>query len=554
MVLALVAAACSSDDSSGSDETTTTTTTAATETGGGDGGGGDETTTTTTATETGGGECTVDQLVWALNQTPDSLFAPTYFNSPEGSGLMGLIYDNLLVYTGEGDLVDSAAASWEATSPTTYVYTVRDDLVFSDGTPVTAEDVAYSFTMQSDPAVASKGAFLFENVESVTVDGQDVIVELVNPDSTWKFIPTNMMAYIVKKADVEANLAAYGTPEHFPIGSGPYMVEEFVPDSHITMVRNPHYWGDPPPFDVLRFPIIPDPQTRFLAMQQGEINGTFNVPTEALAQWDDAAEIVSAPGFIFRGLTIDMDQDPFSDVHVRRALYYATNREGIVSGLFPNQAVAAETLDDPAMFEGILPTDEVAAAYGDLDVFPFDLDKAREELAMSSVPDGFSTTINVPDGSAAAVNITQSIQETWGQIGVDVELNLMPGGPRFQIILDHGPDLGVQIIGNLPDVPDAIILPALYYASDQAAPGGNNSSNFRDDQVDDLIAQAKESTDPQEAARLGLQIQQLASEQVPIIPVLWSDFKIALTDGWTMAPANGFSLSHNFVEAIDPCA
>jgi peptide/nickel transport system substrate-binding protein len=546
MAFALFAAACSSDDSGGE-----TTTTAAT---GGEttttGGGGGETTTTSTDTPA----CQVDQLVWALNQTPDSLFAPTYFNSPEGSGLMGLIYDNLLVYTGDGDLVNSAAASWEATSDTTYVYTVRDDLVFSDGSPVTPEDVAYSFTLQSDPAVASKGAFLFENVASVTVDGQDVVIELTNPDSSWKFLPTNMMTYIVKQADVEANLAAYGTPEHFPIGSGPYMVSEFVPDSHIAMVRNPNYWGDPPPFDTLRFPIIPDPQTRFLAMQQGEINGTFNVPAEALSQWADAAEIVAAPGFIFRGLTIDMDQDPFSDIHVRRALYYATNREGIVSGLFPGQAVAAETLDDPAMFEGILPTDEVAAAYGELAVFPFDLDKAREELAMSSVPDGFSTTINVPDGSAAAINITQSVQETWGQIGVDVELNLMPGGPRFQIILDHGPDLGVQIIGNLPDVPDPIILPSQYFASSQAAPGGNNSSNFRDPEVDALIDAAKRTTDPVEGAQLGLQIQQLASEQVPIIPVLWSDFKIAITQGWTMAPTNGFSLSNNFVAAIDPCA
>lgn len=540
MAFGLLASACASDDAE-PEETTTTTA-------GGEGG---ESTTTTTEGEA---LCQVDQLVWALEQTPDSLFAPTYFATPEGSGMMGLIHDNLLVYTGEGDLVTSAASAWEATSPTTYRYTVRDDLLFSDGSAVTPEDVAFSFTMQSDPAVASKGSFLFENVESVTVDGQDVVVELINPDSTWKFIPSHMMTYIMKKADVEANLAAYGTPEHFPIGSGPYMVEEFVPDSHITMVRNPNYWGDPPPFDVLRFPIIPDPQTRFLAMQQGEIDGTFRVPAEALSQWDAAAEIVSAPGFIFRGLTIDMDQDPFSDIHVRRALYYATNREGIVSGLFPGQAIAAETLNDPAMFEGILPADEVAAAYGELAVFPFDLDKAREELAMSSVPDGFSTTINVPDGSAPAINITQSIQETWGQIGVDVELNLMPGGPRFQIILDHGPNLGVQIIGNLPDAPDPIILPSQYYASDQAAPGGNNSSNFRDEEVDALIAQAKQSTDPQESARLGLEIQRLASEQVPIIPVLWSDFKIALTDGWTMAPSNGFSLSNNFVAVIDPCA
>ena len=197
---------------------------------------------------------------------------------------MGLIYDNLLYYTGDGDLVNGAAESWVATSPTTYVYTLKEGLKFSDGTDVTAEDVKFSIDMQSDPAVASKGSFLFENVKEVTVDGQDITVELNSPDSLWKFIPSHMMTYIVSQADVEANLAAYGTPEHFPLGSGPYMVEEFVPDSHITLVRNPFYEGDAPSFDTIRFPIIPDPQTRFLAMQAGDIDGTFRVPSTALTQ------------------------------------------------------------------------------------------------------------------------------------------------------------------------------------------------------------------------------------------------------------------------------
>jgi len=466
---------------------------------------------------------------------------------------MGLVYDNLLVYTGEGDLVNGLAESWEATGPTTYVYTLREGVQFSDGTAVTPEDVKFSIDMQSDETVASKGSFLFENVESVTVDGNDIIIELIAPDSLWKFIPSHMMTFIVSQADVEANLAAYGTPEHFPLGSGPYMVTEFVPDSHISMERNPYYSGDEPVFDTLRFPIIPDPQTRFLAMQNGDIDGTFRVPSEALSQWEGISEIASVPSFIFRGFTIDMDQEPFDDIHVRRALYYATNRDGIVTGLFPNQAITAETLNDPAMFAGILPQDEVDAGYEAMEVFDFDLDKAREELALSSVPDGFKMTINVPDGHAASDHLSQSVKDTWGQIGIEVELNVMPGGPRFQVILDHEPDLGVQLIGNLPDVPDPLLLLQLYYASDQAAAGGNNSSNLRDDAIDALIKTARESSDPVEAARLGLEIQQLAAAQVPIIPVLWSDYKIAMTPGWSLASANGFSMTHNFVAFIDPC-
>ena len=135
---------------------------------------------------------------------------------------------------------------------------------------------------------------------------------------------------------------------------------------------------------------------------------------------------------MFRGLTLDMDQDPLSDIHVRRALYYATDREGIAEGLFPGQAVAANTLNMPDLFAGILPDDEITAGYDEIATFPYDIDKAKEEMAQSSVPDGFDITVNVPDDSTAAITIMQAVKESWSQIGVNVDLNLMPGGPRFQ--------------------------------------------------------------------------------------------------------------------------
>ena len=542
VVLAMVVGACGGD-------TTDTTTDGSTET---TEGGGDTDTTAEGDTTTTEAEAEPLHLEWALNQSPDTLFAPTTFGTPGPSGIMGLIYDNLLVYTGDNELAESLATSWSAEGPTTYRYTVRDDAVFSDGSPLTVEDVVFTFEMQMDPDLASKELFLFENIDSVTADGQDVVIELKSPDSSFKFLPAHLGAYIVKKDHVEPNYDSYGTPETLPIGSGPYMVEEFVPDSHVSLVRNPHYWGDPPAFDTIRFPVIPDDQTRLLAMQSGEIDGTFFVPSGGLEQWEEAAQIVRATAFIFRGLTIDMEDDPFDDIHVRRALYHATDREGIVAGLFPGTAIPATTLDPSAMFEGLLPGDEVEAGYGSLDVPQFDLDLARAELAQSKVPDGFEMTINVPDGSEAAILITQAVKETWGQIGVDVELNLMPGGPRFQIILDHGPNLGVQIIGNLPDLPDPAILPFQYFHSSQAAQNANNSSNLRDDGIDALLDTARSSSDPVESAQAALQAQIDASEFVPIIPILWQDFTWALRDDWSMGPINGSSVSNNFVSAINP--
>jgi peptide/nickel transport system substrate-binding protein len=202
------------------------------------------------------------------------------------------------------------------------------------------------------------------------------------------------------------------------------------------------------------------------------------------------------------------------------------------------------------LFSGILPDATVQQGYQAIATYPFDIAKAKAELAQSKVPNGFKVTLNVPMGSARANAISQAIKQTWAQIGVDLTLNLMPGGPRFQIILDHGPHLGVQVIGNLPDVPDATELLWLYFKGDQAVKNGNNSSNLKDPQIDSLIQQALTETDPTKAAKLDLQIQQSASQQVPIIPILWENNQVAIKKGWTVGPINAFSWSHDFVEAI----
>ena len=264
---------------------------------------------------------------------------------------------------------------------------------------MTPEDVKFSIDLQSDPEVASKASALFENVKSVTVDGNDIIVELKTPDSLWKFLPSHMGTYIYSRPTSRRTSPPTARPSTSRSAPVPYMVEEFVADSHVTMVPNPYYWGDPPTFSRLRFDVIPDDQTRLLALQQGDIDGTFDVPSASLSVWEHAATINSVPSYVFRGLTLDMDQDPLSDIHVRRALYHATDREGIAEGLFPGQAVAANTLNTPDLFAGILPDDEIAAGYDEIATFAYDIDKATEEMAQSSVPDGFDITINVPDDS-----------------------------------------------------------------------------------------------------------------------------------------------------------
>ena len=486
-------------------------------------------------------------LNWALRDSPRALFAPVNYSIDVM--IMSLVQDTILKFGPDGSLQPDIASSWEAPDPLTYIYTIRSDAKFSNGDPVTAADVAFSLNLHLDPKVGSQEASLLGSVASITADGDKVTVKLKEPSSLWKFMPASIAGYVWEKSSVEANLANYGTPQVLPIGSGPYKVTEYVPDSHITLERNPEYKGEQAQFDKINFRIIPDDQTRLLAMRAGEIDGTLAVPTSALDQWKQAASIDTFSSFIWRGLTLDMTQAPFDDIHVRRALNYAVDKTAIADGLMAGLAVPSTTVNDPGVFAGVMTADEVKAGYDGIVSFPFDLDKAKAELAQSKVPNGFAATLNVPEDSAVLGKIAQALKADWAKIGVDLTLNLMPGGPRFQIILDHKPDLGIQVIGNVPDAPDPVQMAFQYFSSKQAVVNGNNSSNFRDDKVDALLDKALQSTDAKQAADLVMQAQALASQQVPLVSLIWQKSVVALKQGWTVDPQ--FNAFWNMTHWID---
>jgi peptide/nickel transport system substrate-binding protein len=473
-------------------------------------------------------------LRWGQQTDPGSLWNATDFNGLDGAPIMSLINQGLVSLTPDNKLVPNLASSWKAVTPTKYVYTLRSGVKFSDGQPLTAKDVAYSIGVQANPKVASDEMNFFANVKTVHAAGNQVTVVLSRPDALWQYIPAHEAGYVYEEASLSQHLAGYGTPSVPPIGTGPYMVKEYVANSHVTLVRNPYYWGPKPYYDEIIFNFIPDPQTRFLAMQSGQIDGTFDVPGANLQTWRSSSNIhvTTFPADGFFGLTLDMDQTtpPYNNVHVRKAIAYAVDRVGINNAVFGNTGTIANTLDDPQTLVGVLPAAQVKKAYAKIPSYSFDLDKAKAELAQSPVPQGFTDTLNVAAPCANCVAISQAIKETLSKIGITINLNMMPGPPRFQHILAHEPNLGIQLIGNTADVPNPIELPWLYFKSDQAVKGGNNSSNYRDPATDKVISQGLATLDPAVAAQDAITSQTQAANVAAMVPIVWIQ-TIAATSG-----------------------
>lgn len=478
-------------------------------------------------------------LTWGVQTLPRTLFVPTDY-STEAAWEMVLIQGQMMTYGSNDQLEPAILSAWKEASPTKYVYTVRKGVKFSDGNPVTASDIAYTYNLYLNPKVGAQEAGLFASVKSAkAVGARKVIVTLKHPDSLVKYLPASIAGFVYEKASVEKDLSNYGTPDVLPVGAGPYMVSQYNPDSTVTLVRNPNYYGPKPKWNTIVFKSIPSAETLLLSLRSGEIDGTFDVTQPK--QYKPFSNVQAFPQDAWSGLTMDMDEKPFSDINVRKALYYATDVNAINTTGGGGYTTKAVTVNDPSIYSAFLPNSKVTSLYHKIQTFPFNLKKAKAALAASSVPGGFTTTLNVPTDAPGDELAAQILKNDWAKIGVKLNIRLMPGGPRFQIILNHKPNLGVQIIGNAPDAPDPHEMPWEYFSSEQAAVNGNNSSNYRNPTVDKLLNTAERSSNGKAAALDTIKAEILASKSVPIISFGWGDDVVAVKKGWSFKNLTAFS-------------
>jgi peptide/nickel transport system substrate-binding protein len=482
-------------------------------------------------------------LTWAIQTSPASLFDAYYFSS-EGSMIFSLVQDHILApgtfgqpSTGAGSVVQT----WKALSPTKYVYTIKKGIKFSDGSALTAADVAFSMNIHRNPKTGSKMGDFFGNVISIANKGNQVFVTLKNPDSNWQFTPAASPGLVYSQKDYKAKGANFGTPSGMPIGTGPYKFSEFTPNSRVVLVRNPYYTGKKYPWDKIIFPIIPDQQARLLALQSGQVDGTFAVPNNNIGTWLKVPNLkvgtyVSGG---WRGFSIDVEDGPFQDVHVRRALAYSLNKADINEALASSRGVVLDGLPPLIFIKGLLPAAEVNAALKKVAKYPYSVDDAKAELAKSAYPKGFTTTLNVPADSAAATLLSQVLAQGASKIGITINLNMMPGPQRFQVILDHKPHLGIQVLGQAPDSPHPMQYLDLLYTSRHAQAGYENSANYKNPTVDKLIADGLASDDLKVAARNALKVMQITSVDLPYIPVFMFPGAWAVKSGWEFKSSIG---------------
>jgi len=329
-----------------------------------------------------------------------------------------LIYSGLVRSDPTGktnNIVPSLSDHWTISSDgKTYTFHLRPGIKFSNGQPVTAEDVAWTLNRFGNPKINGVMAAVAVGFGHATVvNSSTVRVQLKRPVAAFLYDISIWPAFILPENLVVKEGKAFF---RHPVGSGPFAVKSFVKGSNITFTRNPNYWESGKPYlDSVRFNFVSDSNTRILALRAGNAQEMDVVPFSQVKSLQSNKKIVvqTAKVPLFLGLWLNHLRAQFTDINVRKALQYAIDRalinQQIFAGLgkIPNSVLMGFALDAPA---------SVVKPYA------YDVAKAKALMAQSKYPKGFSTTLLYPAGSDFYNQLGLALQQEFGAIGIKVKL------------------------------------------------------------------------------------------------------------------------------------
>jgi peptide/nickel transport system substrate-binding protein len=425
------------------------------------------------------------------------------------------VVETLVTFPEEStQLVPGLAESWTISKDgLQYTFKLRSGIKFHDGTPLTAAAVKFSIERQINPEhpAAKLGKypfanFFFGNVKAVeALSDERVAFLLKEPRASFLAILTAGAASIVSPTAVMKAGPDY--PLH-PVGTGPFKFVSWDRGQRVVLEKNPSYWKFPVKLErVIYRPIVED-QARLTELLTGTLDLIVGVPADYVSQLESGGKValMKQTGAHVWYLGINNQKKPFDDKRVRQALNYAVNKDAIVRDVLKGTGTPSRG--------PVLPNTWAADAA--LKAYPYDPGRAKKLLAEAGYPNGFSTTLWVPEsgsGMQAPVAMSTVMQSNLKAVGVNVSLQTMEWGAFLAKLRTKEQELfALSWMAGTED-PDMVMYPLLH--SSQWTPNGPNRALYKNEKFDDLLQQARLTTDQARRASLYKEAQRILVDDAP---------------------------------------
>jgi len=410
------------------------------------------------------------------------------------------VFDRLVRLSADGQGIEpELAEKWSiAKDGMSADFTLRDGVKFSDGTPMTAEDVVFSLTRAIDQK--SSWGFLFSPVKAVTkVDEHTIHFEMSDPFAPLLPALSTFAASIYSKANFEKWGEQAG---NHPLGTAAFMLDHWTQGQEVVLVRNPHYWQAGKPYlDKVVFRVVGDDNARVLQLNSGDVDLITNVTANQVDQIQSAGNrIYSLAGTVSGMITFNEKIKPFDEIAVRRALAHAVDREAIAKVVFFGRAKASKSILPSSTFFYDPNTDPIG----------FDLVEAKKILQSSSVPSGFEFQADVPSGDSSVVTIAQIWASSLAKIGVTMKINPVEQTTMQDVINSEQYTVAIGSWTNDTPDPDELMGVSLDYTAQNG-----HHSNYHSDEARNLVLAARKELDPKKRQDLYSQMQKIVNRDAP---------------------------------------
>lgn len=480
---------------------------------------------------------------------------PHFHNLAPNNALRQHIFESLTQADENVLTRPSLATEWKPIDDTTWEFTLRDGVTFSNGTPFSATDVVYSICriplVEGSP---SSFTSFVGDITGIDVDGNTIRFTTGGPAP---LLPTNMasvaivsaaafggegVTYSKERCENMGDLPAstdFNDPSK-AVGTGPYTLESYTRGDNIRLTINPNYWGDAPAWENVLMRPIANPGARVAALLAGDVDV---IETPPIQDFDNIkrAGFEIAQGLSNRVIYLHMNngadvppgvagtdgKNPFADVRVREAISTAINREAIVDRVMGGVAVPAGELLPYPLFG----TREDAAPDA------FDAERAKALLAEAGFPNGFEIILATPnDRYINDERISQAVAQMLARIGIRTNIDAMTASTFFS--RRNQGEFGIWLAGwgaaSGEMTNPLVALTAT--RNTETGMGSTNRQGYSNPELDALIMEARRTVDDAARSSILQRASKMAMEDYATVPLHFEVTPWAYKSGLTLTP------------------
>ena len=423
-----------------------------------------------------------------------------------------LIFSSLVGRDAQMNFTPDLATSWESPDPLTYVFHLRHGVRFHNGAPFTSADVKFTFDSIFGGSLKTGKRAAFRMVASVDApDDFTIVFHLREAYASFLWNLSRPGVGIVPRN------SGVDVAQH-PVGTGPFRFVSLAPDDEIILERNPHYFGEIPKIERVRFRLVPDATVRALELRKGsaDLASPSSLTPDmvvALSRYPGIT-VTQGPGTSLAYLAFNFDDPILSKREVRQALAYATDRAAIVEHLMRGQARLAASLLPPNHWA----YDANVATY---DFDPARADKLLDAAGLPRAKDGVRFRVTLKTSTDESTRLySEVLQAQWQRMGVALELRPQEYATFYSDVTRGSFQLYTQrwVGGNNdPDFFEYV------FSSKKFPPDGANRGHYRNAELDALLNRSRVETDRETRRAILAEVQRIVADDLPYIDLWYPD-------------------------------